>query len=203
VPCVYTSPALFLATHPVQLGAPLACGIAAAGLLCVWVRSLTLVHPLARACWFQRGLVERVQAHWNQGFAFKHVVWNVNPQHLRPHRPGRRPLLPARLSAHRAELGVSISENPRPQRQMPTRKPCTYSPPPVQVNYDSDRQRQTFRATHGAAPVWGRPAKFITAKFTTSTGQSKSSLLLYSGWCAAFTPKLSSPYAACLSTPPT
>ena len=34
---MYTSPGLFLAMHPVQLGTPLAVAIASAGLLCVWV----------------------------------------------------------------------------------------------------------------------------------------------------------------------
>jgi hypothetical protein len=42
---------------------------------------------------------------------------------------------------------------------------------------------QTFRATNGKALVWGKPPQYITAKYTTSTGQKKSSLLLHSGWC--------------------
>jgi len=86
VPCVYTSPVLYLTTHPVSLGLPLSLAIGAAGVLCVW------------------------------------------------------------------------------------------------INYDSDRQRQNFRATNGKAPVWGAPPKFIKAEYTTTKGETKTSLLLYSGW---------------------
>lgn len=37
VPSVYTSPALYLVNHPVELGMPLAAAITAAGLLCIWI----------------------------------------------------------------------------------------------------------------------------------------------------------------------
>ncbi|KAK3235335.1 7-dehydrocholesterol reductase, partial [Cymbomonas tetramitiformis] len=49
-------------------------------------------------------------------------------------------------------------------------------------NYDCDRQRQTFRETGGKAPVWGKAPTYIVAKYTTSEGTKKSSLLLTSGW---------------------
>lgn len=37
VPSVYTSPALYLVNHPVELGTPLAATILTAGLLCIWI----------------------------------------------------------------------------------------------------------------------------------------------------------------------
>jgi 7-dehydrocholesterol reductase len=85
VPGVYTSPVLYLANHPVQLGWPAACALFAAGALAIF------------------------------------------------------------------------------------------------VNYDSDRQRQTFRATGGKALIWGKPAKKIVARYKTGDGLQKESLLLTSG----------------------
>lgn len=52
----------------------------------------------------------------------------------------------------------------------------------VWANYDCDRQRQEFRASNGKAPVWGKPAEFITAKYTTEDGRERTSILLTSGW---------------------
>lgn len=52
----------------------------------------------------------------------------------------------------------------------------------VWCNYDCDRQRQEFRATHGKAKVWGKTPTFITAEYTTEDGQERTSLLLTSGW---------------------
>ncbi|KAK9809170.1 hypothetical protein WJX72_010602 [[Myrmecia] bisecta] len=86
VPSIYTSPALFLTTHPVQLGTPLAAAIALAGIACIY------------------------------------------------------------------------------------------------INYDSDRQRQVFRATEGRSYVWGKPPRKIKAQYETADGKTKTSLLLASGW---------------------
>lgn len=37
VPSVYTSPAMFLVKHPMQLGLPLAGAVLAGGLLCIYI----------------------------------------------------------------------------------------------------------------------------------------------------------------------
>ena len=52
----------------------------------------------------------------------------------------------------------------------------------VWMNYDADRQRQYVRAADGNARLWGRPAAVIRASYVTAAGESKSSLLLASGW---------------------
>lgn len=52
----------------------------------------------------------------------------------------------------------------------------------VYINYDSDKQRQVFRATHGKAQVWGKAPTYITAKYTPADGHEKTSLLLTAGW---------------------
>ena len=39
-----------------------------------------------------------------------------------------------------------------------------------------------FRATGGKALVWGRKPEFITAQYVTTTGETRTSLLLSSGW---------------------
>ncbi|EIE25799.1 sterol delta-7 reductase DWF5 [Coccomyxa subellipsoidea C-169] len=52
----------------------------------------------------------------------------------------------------------------------------------IYINYDSDRQRQVFRATNGKALVWGKPPQIISAKYITGDGKQKTSLLLASGW---------------------
>lgn len=52
----------------------------------------------------------------------------------------------------------------------------------IYVNYDSDRQRTYFRATDGKANIWGRPPSKIEAQYVTEGGETKSSLLLTSGW---------------------
>ncbi|KAI9087307.1 hypothetical protein K1719_030777 [Acacia pycnantha] len=52
----------------------------------------------------------------------------------------------------------------------------------IYINYDCDRQRQEFRGTNGKCLVWGKPPSKIEASYTTSTGETKSSLLLTSGW---------------------
>ncbi|KUF97459.1 H/ACA ribonucleoprotein complex subunit 2 [Phytophthora nicotianae] len=52
----------------------------------------------------------------------------------------------------------------------------------VVINYDADRQRQSFRAANGKTNVWGHPAEFIVARYETEKGEKKESLLLTSGW---------------------
>eukprot|EP00250_Pteridium_aquilinum_P016192 c22993_g1_i1 orf=421-1800(-) len=52
----------------------------------------------------------------------------------------------------------------------------------IYINYDCDRQRQIFRKTNGKCNIWGRPASKIDATYVTETGETKSSLLLCSGW---------------------
>ena len=49
-------------------------------------------------------------------------------------------------------------------------------------NYDADRQRQEFRQTRGECLVWGAKPTFIAAKYTTTDGEQRTSLLLTSGW---------------------
>uniref|UniRef100_A0A061S7K6 7-dehydrocholesterol reductase n=1 Tax=Tetraselmis sp. GSL018 TaxID=582737 RepID=A0A061S7K6_9CHLO len=52
----------------------------------------------------------------------------------------------------------------------------------IYINYDADRQRQVFRESNGKALIWGRKPKKIEAQYTTADGQTKTSLLLVSGW---------------------
>ncbi|KAF2309209.1 hypothetical protein GH714_001181 [Hevea brasiliensis] len=52
----------------------------------------------------------------------------------------------------------------------------------IYINYDCDRQRQVFRRTNGKCTVWGKAPSKIVASYTTSSGETKSSLLLTSGW---------------------
>ncbi|CAI7852165.1 unnamed protein product [Closterium sp. NIES-54] len=52
----------------------------------------------------------------------------------------------------------------------------------IAINYDSDRQRQHFRSTHGHCTIWGRPPAKIEAEYVTEKGENKKSLLLASGW---------------------
>ncbi|KAM7277658.1 hypothetical protein ACFE04_004792 [Oxalis oulophora] len=53
---------------------------------------------------------------------------------------------------------------------------CTY------INYDCDRQRQQFCKTHGKCLIWGKAPSKIVASYTTGSGETKTSLLLTSGW---------------------
>ncbi|KAG6764967.1 hypothetical protein POTOM_028981 [Populus tomentosa] len=52
----------------------------------------------------------------------------------------------------------------------------------IYVNYDCDRQRQEFRRTDGKCLVWGKAPSKIVASYTTTSGETKTSLLLTSGW---------------------
>jgi len=54
----------------------------------------------------------------------------------------------------------------------------------VWINYDSDRQRQQFRQDKGEKPIWGKAPVIIRAKYKTSNGEEKESLLLASGYWA-------------------
>jgi 7-dehydrocholesterol reductase len=52
----------------------------------------------------------------------------------------------------------------------------------VWINYDSDRQRYQFRQSDGQCLIWGRVPRKIIAKYETTTGTTKTSLLLVDGW---------------------
>ena len=52
----------------------------------------------------------------------------------------------------------------------------------IWVNYDADAQRQRVRATGGETTVWGKPPEVIRARYTTTDGEERESLLLVSGW---------------------
>ena len=52
----------------------------------------------------------------------------------------------------------------------------------IYVNWDADRQRVDFRKAKGKCNVWGKPAEFIKASYTTAAGEKKESLLLLSGY---------------------
>ena len=52
----------------------------------------------------------------------------------------------------------------------------------VFCNYDSDNQRYVFRQSNGNCHIWGRVPKKIVAKYSTSDGSTKTSLLLVDGW---------------------
>jgi len=51
----------------------------------------------------------------------------------------------------------------------------------VYINYDCDAQRANFRKANGKIKIWGKPAKYIEASYSTEKG-TRTSLLLYSGW---------------------
>ncbi|KAB1213044.1 7-dehydrocholesterol reductase [Morella rubra] len=51
----------------------------------------------------------------------------------------------------------------------------------IYINYDCDRQRQEFRRTNGKCLVWGKAPSKIVASYTTTSGETKTSLLLTSG----------------------
>lgn len=50
------------------------------------------------------------------------------------------------------------------------------------INYDADRQRAVARATKGNTIIWGKKPVMIEASYKTEKGETKSSLLLVSGW---------------------
>ncbi|MFS7992066.1 putative 7-dehydrocholesterol reductase [Helianthus anomalus] len=50
----------------------------------------------------------------------------------------------------------------------------------IYINYDCDRQRQEFRRTNGKSLVWGKAPSKIVASYTTTKGETKTSLLGFS-----------------------
>lgn len=52
----------------------------------------------------------------------------------------------------------------------------------IVINYMADRQRQRVRALNGSCLIWGRTPRLTVARYTTEKGESKSNLLLASGW---------------------
>ncbi|CAL5361011.1 unnamed protein product [Camellia sinensis] len=62
-----------------------------------------------------------------------------------------------------------------PQTAISTGILCIY------INYDCSRQRQEFRRTNGKCLVWGKSFIKIAASYTAK-GETKTSLLLTSGW---------------------
>lgn len=52
----------------------------------------------------------------------------------------------------------------------------------VWTNYDTDRQRQAFRASGGREKIWGQAPRVIRAEYTTGDGRKHDSILLASGW---------------------
>lgn len=52
----------------------------------------------------------------------------------------------------------------------------------ILVNYLADRQRQKVRQTQGNCLVWGKKAEVLVARYTTTTGERKESVLLVAGW---------------------
>ena len=55
----------------------------------------------------------------------------------------------------------------------------------IWINYDSDRQRQTFRSTDGKALVWGKKPVIVHAEYRVLKNDrwvTKKSILLASGW---------------------
>jgi 7-dehydrocholesterol reductase len=54
----------------------------------------------------------------------------------------------------------------------------------IMINYFADRQRQQVRATNGKCAVWGSKPDLISATYTTESGETKTTVLLASGWWA-------------------
>ncbi|CAK9100579.1 7-dehydrocholesterol reductase (7-DHC reductase) (Protein DWARF 5) (Sterol Delta(7)-reductase) [Durusdinium trenchii] len=52
----------------------------------------------------------------------------------------------------------------------------------IWLNYSVDLERQNFRAADGKIKIWGKPAEYIVANYTTDDGKKHSSMLLHSGW---------------------
>jgi len=52
----------------------------------------------------------------------------------------------------------------------------------IYVNYDADLQRPYVREMDGKCDIWGKPATFIRATYTTEGGQKRSSILVTCGW---------------------
>ena len=52
----------------------------------------------------------------------------------------------------------------------------------VFINYNADQQKELVRNTQGKCTIWGAPPFIINAKYLTSEGEEKRSILLASGW---------------------
>ena len=50
------------------------------------------------------------------------------------------------------------------------------------LNYHADYQRELVRNTNGDCTIWGRKPSLIHATYKTKNGETKHSILLYSGW---------------------
>jgi hypothetical protein len=46
------------------------------------------------------------------------------------------------------------------------------------MNYDADRQRQSFRQTQGKMLIWGKEPVFIKATYTAKVPKKKSDLII-------------------------
>jgi 7-dehydrocholesterol reductase len=52
----------------------------------------------------------------------------------------------------------------------------------ILVNYLADAQRQNVRRANGKIRVWGKDPVLVHARYTTSAGETKTNVLLASGW---------------------
>ena len=52
----------------------------------------------------------------------------------------------------------------------------------ISINYLADRQRQLVRNPKGDCKIWRKTPRIMVAKYTTTQGEQKESLILSSGW---------------------
>jgi len=52
----------------------------------------------------------------------------------------------------------------------------------IYLNYEVDRQKELFRTSNGKIKIWGNDAKYVKALYNTTTGETKESRLMISGW---------------------
>jgi 7-dehydrocholesterol reductase len=52
----------------------------------------------------------------------------------------------------------------------------------ILINYLADRQRQLVRATNGECKIWGKAPLITIATYTTEQNETKTNILLASGW---------------------
>lgn len=69
----------------------------------------------------------------------------------------------------------------------------------IWANYDADKMRADFRKANGKCNIWGKPAEYITAEYTTADGKTRESLLLVSGWCVCRSSACMCDLHACLT----
>ncbi|CAI5518213.1 unnamed protein product [Closterium sp. Naga37s-1] len=140
VPCIYTSPALYLVNHPLHLGTPVSTG----------PPSVPLRVPACLPACFSLCLPACLPAYPPLLYPF--------PLFLLPQSALLACIEPVALAMFLCGCAC------------------------IAINYDSDRQRQHFRSTHGRCTIWGRPPAKIEADYVTEKGENKKSLLLASGW---------------------